>query len=355
MISETPGPGDHQACPGPPPSLGPADLFPLASSAMLEMAEDYVLLGRVRRPRRRGCRLAAEVEGSEDVYPCRVDVAPADEGIRLAPWCACPSQRRFCKHVLALLGLWARAPEQFVAVDQLERALATRAAPLVAARFADVAMGGRDPLECMQAAAQPLHYDALPPGRCLEEWEAFRSAAEESGRWPEAALALGVRIAGAPAGMPADRGAPAAVASRQLAWWLTHMVGTLPPAGLLPWLQHLFRRLEAAAAAGDGPALAPELGVWLARLAAALPAERSAEGGWLARFAAATPALGPVFEAETERQLWAAEVSLRLAVAPAVPSAGGEGVPARCRALLEAMAGERAAARPLPWQPQMTP
>lgn len=350
MTAIPPDPRDPELSAGPPPPLGPADLFALAPRAILEMAEDYVLLGRVRRPRRRGRRLAAEVEGSEDVYPCRVDLTAGDGGIRIVPSCACPSQRPFCKHVLALVQLWARAPGDFVAVDALERALAAHSADVVAARLADVAMGGCDPLECLQAAARPVDWAALPPGRCLEDWEAFRVWAADAGLWPEAALALGVRIAGAPGGPPTDRGAPAAVASRQLAWWLTRMVGVLPPAGLLPWLRHLFRRLDAAAAAGGGPALVPELGVWLSRLAAALPAERAAEGAWLARFAAAAPALGPVFEAETARLLWAAEVSLRLAVAPAVPdaSAGGHAASDRCRAVLDAFAAERAGSQARP-------
>lgn len=336
-------PRDAEPSVGPPPALGPADLFALAPAPLLEAARDYVLLGRVRRPRRRGCRLAAEVEGSEDVYLCRADLTPGDGAVQILPACACPSQRPFCKHVLALLQLWASASQEFVPVDEFEHNLAMLPGPVVASYLADAAMDGLNPLERLRTAARPPEWTAAPPGRCLEEWEAFRTWAATAGLWPEAALALGIRIAGRPDGSPTDHGVTAAIASRQLAWWLTRMIGVLPPAGLLPWLRHLFRRLDAAATSADALALAPELGVWLARVAVALPEERSCERRWLARFAVVTPTLAPVFEAEARRLLWSAEVSLRLAVAPAVPnSAGGGAVSGRCRTVLDAFQKEHA-------------
>lgn len=326
--------------PAGPPALSPTDLFALARRGMLELADDYVRLGRVARPRRRGRRLAAEVEGTDDVYTCRADLWAADGRTRVEAWCACPSQRPFCKHVLALLLLWTRSPEEFAALDAWEDALAGRDSRVLAALLADVAMGASDALDGLRRAAEPPDFSTRPPGACLQQWEAFRAAAERAGSWPEAALQLGVRIAGQPGSAPADYGAAAALASRQLAWWLTLMVRPLPAPALLPWLRHLFMRLEAAAGAGDAAALAPELAVWLARLAASLPAARQSEAAWLARFCAAQPRLRPVCEAELQHLFWGAEVGLRLAVAPALPSAGGEGMPDRCRVLLAALQAE---------------
>lgn len=337
MTTLAAGAVDGRPTAGPPPSLGPAELFALAPAGLLEIASDYVQLGYVRRPRRRGCVLAAEVEGSADVYHCRAELRPGEGRPAILPTCACPSGRPFCKHVLALLTLWSRAPGEFAAVDDLERALAARPGPEVAACLAAVAMEALDPLERLRDAARPRQWEALPPGECLEHWEAFREWASVAGRWPEAALHLGARIAGPPGSPPAGGGAPAAVASRQLAWWLWRMAEGLPPAALLPWLRHLFHRLDAAATADDAAALPPELGVYLARLATALPPERAAERRWLVRFAAATQVLAPIFEAEVLRLLWTGELGLRLASAP------GSAAVQRCHLVAEQWRQETAA------------
>ena len=326
---------------GPPLALREPDVFSLASRGLLEAALDYVLLGRVRRPRRRGAVIAAEVEGSESTYCARASLA-AGGPVQITPACDCPSQRPFCKHVLALLLLWTREPQAFLSLDTAEAVLARRPAAVVAALLAEAAMGGGDPLEALALAGHPPDWDGLPPGRCLEDWQAFAAWGELHGRWPEAALTLGARIAGPPGRPPTDGGAQAAVVSRQLAWWLTNMTAVLPPPALLPWLSHLAARLEGAARRADAAALAPELAVHLARLATALPEERAAERRWLAHFAAAAASLGPVFEAETERLLWSAETAIRLAVSPAVPDAapGGPATADRCRAVLAVLRGQ---------------
>jgi hypothetical protein len=323
-----------------PARLREADLFALAGAGLLEAARDYVLLGRVRRPRRRGARVAAEVEGSDATYVCSADVeALPDAAPRLLPACDCPSQRPYCKHVLALLHLWATDPDAFACLDDAEARLRTRPAGTLAGLLCGAAMGEGDPLDIALAAAAPLDWATLPSGRCLEAWQDFRADAVRAARWPEAAFSLGLRIAGRPGDQPRRRGADAAVDLRQLCWWLTLVGGDLPDAAVRPWLGQLVAHLESARLAGDAASLPPELGVWLARLAEALPDAFAADRLWLARFAAAVPTLRPVFEAQTQLLLWTEEVAARVAVAPAVP----EEVAVRCRQTLAAMATTLAA------------
>lgn len=320
------------------PPLREADLFGLASAGLLELALDYVLLGRVGRARVRGATLAATVEGSQDTYTVRVILqAPeraTDGAPGIQPSCDCPSRRPYCKHVLAVLLLWARDPATFVRLDASEAALRAWPARDLAALLAEAAMDGADLLGVLCAAGRPADWHAMPVGRCLEDWATFLAWAREVGAWPQAAFTLGARIAGPPGSEPLDHGVHAAVASRQLAWWLTCAAPLLPAASVLPWVRHLCARLERAELRGDVAALPPELAVWLARAAVALPAARDGERRWLGRFAAGVPALRLVFEGELQRLRWGAEVALRLAVAPAAPEVGGEATADRCRELL---------------------
>jgi hypothetical protein len=312
--------GDRAALPAP---LGEADVFPLADAGLLEAARDYVLLGRVRRPRRRGAVLIAEVEGTDATYTARAEVRREGGTPRISPACDCPSHRPFCKHVLALLLLWSAEPAAFAPLDDWEATLAACPAPELAALLAEVAMGESDPLELLRTAARP-DWQHLPPGRCLEAWDRFRAWAVDEGRWPQAALDLALRIAGPPDRAPLQQGPEAALAARQLAWWLTLAAPELPTPTLQVWLRHLRTRLEAAEA-GDPGGLPPELAVWLARLTATLSEEQEAERLWLARLAGAVPALGPAFEAELERLRWEAVLAVRLALGPAAPAAVVEG------------------------------
>lgn len=325
--------------PGAPlPPLREADLFGLASAGLLELAMDYVLLGRVGRARVRGATLAATVEGSQDTYTVRVILqAPervADGPPGMQPSCDCPSRRPYCKHVLAVLLLWARDPAAFARLDASEAALRAWPARDLAALLAEAAMDGADLLGVLAAAARPVDWTALPVGRCLEDWAAFLGWAQAVGAWPQAAFTLGARIAGPPGSEPVDQGVHAALASRQLAWWLTCAAPLLPAPSVLPWVRHLCVRLERAELHGDAAALPPELAVWLARAAVALPAAREGERRWLGHFAAGVPALRLVFEGELQRLRWGAEVALRLAVAPAAPEVGGAVAAARCSDLL---------------------
>lgn len=307
-----------------PAAVRESDLFPLVPSGLLERARDYLLLGRVVRPRRRGDLLAADVEGSEATHAVRVRVARREDGSAdFSPRCDCPASRPLCTHVLATLLLWSRAPEAFAPVDAWEEALRRLPADEAAAALAAAAMGEQDPLDALSRAADHPQGDIEPPGRCLERWPAWRAAAVRRGGWPDAAFALATRIAGAPGSPPPAE--PPGLAVRQLAWWCTLAAAELPPPALLPWLQHLFALLEADAAAARLPR---EVGVWLARLALALPEARAAEAHWLARFAAQTPAVRPAFEAEAERLRWEQEVTWRLAD----PGAEVPSLPALARA-----------------------
>lgn len=327
-----------------PARLGEPDLFALAPAKMLEAARDYVLLGRVHRPRRCGALLAGEVEGNDETYPVRATVAAPEGSTQITPTCPCPSQRPYCKHVLALLWQWADAPESFLPVDIWRADLSGRSADELADLLADIAMGTADPLTLVENAAAGPDWDNLTPGQCLEQWERFRASALEAGRWPEAALDLGKRITGGLDRLPVGGGPQAAVATRQLAWFLTRIADDLPPPALVPWLRNLEQRLEAADPL-EPQALPPELGVWVARLAADLPSERGAERRWLARFAATRPALAPVVTAELQRLRWTDEVALRVAVAPA--TLAGRTQPSKADHCLEALAAmndERASA-----------
>ncbi len=336
------GPGDAGPAVGGPARLDEVDLYPLAPPTLLEAGRDYALLGRVRRPRRRGAWLAAEVEGSDEEHLARARLERPEPGAacHVAPACTCPSQRPFCRHVLALLYLWVWRPETFLDVDAWERTLAALPAAHAAAALADAAMGEADALTALRNLARQ-DWEAAPPGRVLELWASFRQGAREQGRWPEAALGLGLRIAGAPGDpLPAD---PLAVRARQLAWWLCLLAPELPPPALGPWLERLFALVAAAGRSGAG--LPVEVAVWLARLAVALPEARRAEAGWIARFAAASP-VADVFAAELQRLLWESEVSWRLAAGPA-PAAVVRLHPAR--ALWAAFCEERRAqGQPLP-------
>lgn len=331
--------------PATPAPLGETDLFALAPAKMLEAARDYVLLGRVHRPRRCATLLAAEIEGNDETYPVQATVAAVDGSTQIAPNCPCPSQRPYCKHVLALLWQWADAPDSFLPVDAWRAQLATRSADDLAHLLADVAMGTADPLALVEGAATGPNWDSLTPGQCLEEWERFRASARAGERWPEAALELGRRITGSLDRPQTGGGAQAAITTRQLAWFLTLLAQDLPPPALVPWLRHLEARLEAADPQ-QAQALPPELGVWLARLAAALPAERGAERRWLARFAAVHPTLAPVVTAELQRMRWSDEVALCVAVAPATVAGRTEPSMAdRCEEALAAMRAESESAR----------
>jgi hypothetical protein len=316
-----------------PAPLHEADLLALGPRGLLDAARDYVDLGFVLHPRRRGCRLAAEVQGTEDLYACRVGVAPVSGGPpRLEPACPCPSRRPFCKHALALLLLWARRPCDFLDLDGLEGRLRRRPAAELAALCCDAALEHRGLGAALETAAAEPDWAGELPGRCLQEWERFRAAAVERGRWPDEALALGARIGGPP-GSPARRkGADAALELRQLAWWLTLAAPDLPPPALRPWLRHLEARLGAARAGSPDAALPPEVGAHLGALAAALPEAMGAERRALAALVAGVPTLAPVFEAQLEVLLWGEELAARLAVAPRRPDAG-----ARCREALEAL------------------
>ena len=330
---------------GQPAPVRESDVFGLTTPGLLEAARDYVRLDRVHRPRRRAERIAAEVDGTDATYACHADVRRgAGVAPDIAPNCECPSHRPYCKHVLALLLLWAENPAAFAPLDAWEAELRARSPVELAELLADSAMGA-DALQLLAGAAAVPAWLAEPPGRCLQEWGRFRSWAEASGVWPAAALQLGARIAGppgSPAAAPQVHVAHPAVAARQLAWWLTRMMTVLPEPALLPWVEHLFARLDAL---GRQPREAPppELGVWLARVAAALPPARDPERSWLARFAAHVPTLAPVFEAELQRARWEAELTLRLAVAPALPTPGAalaeSGHVAALRAFVEARAG----------------
>ncbi len=332
------------ADPATPARLREADLFALAPAKMLEAARDYVLLGRVHRPRRCETLLAAEVEGNDETYPVRATVATADGALQIGPTCPCPSQRPYCKHVLALLWQWADAPESFVPVDAWRAQLADHTAGDLAKLLADVAMGTADPLALVEGAAAGPDWEALSPGQCLEDWEHYRASARAGDRWPEAALELGRRITGALDRPHLGGGAQGALTTRQLAWFLTLVAPDLPPPALVPWLRHLEQRLEAADPE-QPQALPPELGVWLARLAAVLPEERGAERRWLARFAAAHPPLAPVVHAELQRLRWGDEVALCVAVAPATVAGRTEpSLSGRCQEALASMRAERQSA-----------
>jgi hypothetical protein len=323
----------------PPAPLREADLFGLAPAKLLEAARDYVLLGRVHRPRRCGGLLAAEIEGTDDTYPVRATLDAVDGTLQISPVCPCPSQRPYCKHVLALLWQWVDDRGSFLQVDGWRLALQNRPVPELADLLADVAMGIADPLALVEGSLTP-DWEALTPGQCLERWDQFRASQRDAGRWPEAALALGLRITG-PLEQPVSApSAQAAITARQLAWWLSLVVAELPAPALVPWLRHLEQRLEAADPR-DGAALPPELGVWIGRLAVALPAERAAERRWLARFAAGRETLAPVCEAELQRLRWGDEVAVRVAVAPATVAArDAASVAGRCQDALEAMRAE---------------
>jgi hypothetical protein len=321
-----------------PATLREADLFPLAARGLLEAARDYVDLGFILRPRRRSRRLAAEVRGTEDVYACGAEVRRPEEGgpPSITPRCACPSRRPFCKHVLALLQLWVLRPEEFLALERVEERLRRLPSAELAALLCDVAEEGRDLTGALAAATAPSEWDQAPPGACLQEWERFREDSREAGRWPEAALLLGSRIAGPP-GSPVPRpGAATAVGLRQLAWWLTLLCADLPEPAIRPWARHLEAQLEAAQlVGGTAAALPPELAPHLARLACALPAGLGGERRWLAAFAAAVPTLAGPFEAQAAALLWDEELAARLAVSPRLPEAAG----ARCREVLEVFQG----------------
>lgn len=327
-MNAAPAPGDAPA------PLHEADLLPLAGRGLLEAARDYVDLGFVLAPRRRGARLAAEVQGTEDLYACRVEVrASVDGGApELGPQCACPSRRPFCKHVLALLLLWARRPEGFESLDDLEVRLRRIPAAELAALCGDAALEHRGLGAALETAAADPDWAAAPPGRCLQEWERFRASGLARGTWPEEALTLGSRIAGAPGSPRVRAAADAALELRQLAWWLTLLSPDLPPAAVRPWVRHLAARLEEARGRGPAAALPPEVGVHLASLAGALPDALAAERRDLAGFVAGVPTLAPVFEAQLQVMLWGEELGARLAVAPRLPATG-----ARCREALAAL------------------
>lgn len=317
-----------------PPRLHEADLLSLAGRGLLEAARDYVDLGFVLAPRRRGPHLAAEVQGTEDRYACRVELrGPSAGGApEMAPECACPSRRPFCKHVLAVLLLWVRSPEAFEPLDDLEARLRRIPAALLAALCCDAALADPGLGAALRAAASDPDWAAAPPGRCLQEWERFRASALARGTWPEDALTLGTRIAGAPGSPRLRAAADAALELRQLAWWLTLLGPDLPPVALRPWLRHLVARLEEARGRGPGAALPPEVGVHLAALAGALPEALATDRRDLAAFVAGVPTLAPVFEAQLQLMLWGEELGGRLAVAPRLPAAG-----ARCREALAAL------------------
>ena len=330
--------------PAGPVRLREADLFALAPAKMLEAARDYVLLGRVHRPRRCGSLLAGEVEGNDETYPVRATVAAPDGATQIAPTCPCPSQRPYCKHVLALLWQWADAPDSFLPVDTWKAELGDRTADELADLLAEVAMGTADPLTLVESAAAGPDWDSLSPGQCLEQWERFRSIARERDRWPEAALDLGRRITGSLDRVPTAGGPQAAITTRQLAWFLTLVTDDLPAPALVPWLHNLEQRLEVADSQ-LAQALPPELGVWLARLAVALPGERAPERRWLARFAAVHPTLASVVTAELQRLRWTDEVALCVAVAPATVAGRSQAsIADRCLEALASMDEERASA-----------
>lgn len=331
------GPGGPSTVPAAdgPRSLDPAELFGLAPSGLLQAARDYVQLGRVHDPRQRGRTLAAEVDGGDDIYTARVTFAAAEEGatpvVGVVPACTCPSQRPYCKHVLALLWLWAEQPSSFEPIGAWEAVLSGLPAAESAAVLASAAMGQAPALALLRAAACGQDWAAAPPGRCLEAWPAFCATARQRGDWPAAALELGRRIAGTPGSQP--EAGHLGLATRQLAWWLTLVAPHLPAPALTPWLRHL-RALIAGAAAPP-----PEVAVWLARLAAILPEPLAADACWLARFAADTPSLASVFEAELQRQMWEREVTWRLT------GGGPEGAPPaaaldRLREVARAFRGE---------------
>ena len=309
-----PGAVDGSGAPAP---VGDGDLIGLAAPAVLERAGDYVHLERLRRMRRHGQVLAADVEGREDRYACSVEVRREADRLVLRPTCSCPSRRPFCAHVLAVLILWGRMPAAFVPLEPGRLALAVRPAADLAALLVGCALGGADPLDVVQAAGRDVDWGGQPAGRCLEAWDAFEASSREAGHWPEAALNLAVRIAGAPGTPAADRDARAAVASRHLAWWLVRAAAVLPAPALRPWTRHLAARLQLAQTITDAGALPPALAVWLARMAVALPAEVAEERRWFSAFTAGVSTLAGVFEAELQRIFWAAAVAQRVGASPA--------------------------------------
>ncbi len=323
---------------GGPAPVGDSDLIGLAPPPVLERAGDYVYLGRLHRTRRHGEVLAAEVEGGEDRYACHVEVRREADRLVVHPTCACPSRRPFCAHVLAVLTLWARSPDAFVPLEPGALALTARPASDLTALLVRCALGVADPLDVLQEAGRGLDWSAQPPGRCLEAWEAFEAGARAAERWPDATLELAVRIGGPPGAPQTDGGAPAAVRSRHLAWWLVRNAELLPAPALRPWTRRLADRLHAAQVGGDAGALPPALGVWLARLAAALPPEVADERRWFAAFASGIATLAGVFEAELQRQLWSAQVSQRVGPSPSAAARA-----ALCVEALEAFRAEDAA------------
>lgn len=87
--------------------------------------EPYFVRGAVKAPRRTGMFIRAQCEGSR-AEPYRVTVELGPVGIASA-YCTCPvGADGSCKHTAAVLLAWARAPETFVVMEDLDTALDDR-------------------------------------------------------------------------------------------------------------------------------------------------------------------------------------------------------------------------------------
>ncbi|MEM1349610.1 MAG: SWIM zinc finger family protein [Myxococcota bacterium] len=87
--------------------------------------EPYFVRGAVKAPRRTGRFVRAQCEGSR-AEPYRVTVELGPDGVASAH-CTCPvGADGRCKHTAAVLLAWARTPELFVVLEDLDTALQER-------------------------------------------------------------------------------------------------------------------------------------------------------------------------------------------------------------------------------------
>jgi hypothetical protein len=101
-------------------NLKEEDLRSLCSEAVLERGFDYYRQKRVLHPIIGNDHMRAEVAGSS-YEPYRVEIRAKGSNIKdLSISCTCPYEDGVCKHAIALLYTWIRAPSSFSSIKLLD-------------------------------------------------------------------------------------------------------------------------------------------------------------------------------------------------------------------------------------------
>ena len=143
----------------------------LFAKPIFRRGERYYEERRVRRARRYGATLQAEVQGTE---ACWVRVR-AEDGMLFVS-CTCPfAEEEPCKHVAAVLLQWLREPRSFVETPDGDVRFAPMAVPETSAEFAL-------DLDDVAPSSPPLLLHAMPP------WWSAPDSATEAGAEPGRSL-----------------------------------------------------------------------------------------------------------------------------------------------------------------------